>query len=104
MKPLADIEPLSGVAQQSIANAEVAAAAALARAADVPAEEAPNLPSDHAAWAKDMLSLSQRARAFAASLAPIVVRTLTYWDHRVRSIVVASGRLSVDLSGSYRLD
>jgi hypothetical protein len=104
VKPLADVEPLSGIAQQTFAHAEVAAAAALSQAGDVPAEEAPNLPSDHAAWAKDTLSLSQRARAFAAALAPIVVRTLSYWDHRVRSIVVRSGKLTIDFSGSYRLE
>jgi hypothetical protein len=104
MKPLADVEPLAAVAQQNVAAAEVAAAAALAPVADAPPEEAPSLPSDHPAWTKDTLSLSQRARALVATLAPLVVRTLTYWDHRVRSIVLRSGTLRVDVSGSYRLE
>ena len=104
MKPLAEVEPLSAHSLQSVAAAEVAAAAALAPVADAPAEEAPRLPSDHPAWTKDTLSLSQRARAFIATLAPIVVRTLGCWDHRVRSIVLRAGTLTIDLSGSYRLE
>lgn len=63
-----------------------------------------DLPSDHPAWAKDTLSLSQRARAAFARLKPIALRVMTFWDHRVRSIVIGGRRLSVDVSGSYRLD
>jgi hypothetical protein len=104
MKPLAEIEPLAAISQQSAAAAEIAAAAALAPVADAPLEDAPSLPADHVAWSKDTLSLSQRARAFVATLAPIVMRTLTYWDHRVRSIALRAGTLTVDISGSYRLE
>lgn len=63
-----------------------------------------DLPSDHPAWAKDSLSLSQRARAMFARLKPVVIKVLTFWDHRVRSIFVGGRKLSVDASGSYRLD
>lgn len=104
MKPLAEVEPHSALAQQSVVAAEIAAAAALAATGDVPLEEAPRLPSDHPAWTKDALSLSQRARSFIATLAPIVVRTLGYWDHRVRSIALRAGTLTIDISGSYRLE
>ena len=62
------------------------------------------LPSDHPAWMKDTLSLSQRARALIAKLKPVVVRVCTFWDHRVRSIAIGKERLCVDVSGSYRLD
>jgi hypothetical protein len=62
------------------------------------------LPSDHPAWMKDTLSLSQRARLLFTQLKPVVVTVLRFWDHHVRSIVVAGRRLSVDASGSYRLD
>ena len=62
------------------------------------------LPSDHPAWMKDTLSLSQRARVLFAKLKPVVVKVYRFWDHRVRSAVVAGRRLSVDASGSYRVD
>ena len=62
------------------------------------------LPHDHPAWMKDTLSLSQRARLVFARLKPAVVTVLRFWDHQVRSIVVGGRRLSVDASGSYRLD
>jgi hypothetical protein len=62
------------------------------------------LPADHPAWTKDALSLSQRARALLAQVKPVVLRVLTFWDHRLRSIVVGGRTLSVDASGSYRLE
>ena len=62
------------------------------------------LPGDHPAWMRDTLSISQRARAMLARIKPIVVKVATYWEHRVRSIAVGDRRLSVDGSGSYRLE
>jgi len=62
------------------------------------------LPSDHPAWMKDTLSISQRTRALLARLKPVVVKVVAYWEHRVRSIAIGTRRLSVDPSGSYRLD
>ena len=62
------------------------------------------LPGDHPAWMKDTLSLSQRARALIAKQRPVAVRVVTYWEHKVRSVVCAGRRVSVDQSGSYRLD
>ncbi|MDQ2662777.1 MAG: hypothetical protein M3Y18_01935 [Candidatus Eremiobacteraeota bacterium] len=53
---------------------------------------------------KDALSLSQRARRVMAKLQPIVLRALTYWDHRVRSLFVSGRRLTVDPSGSYKIE
>jgi hypothetical protein len=62
------------------------------------------LPSDHPAWMRDTLSLSQRARLIFACIKPVVITVLRFWDHQVRSIVVGGRRLSIDASGSYRLD
>jgi hypothetical protein len=62
------------------------------------------LPPEHPAWSKDTLSVSMRARALLARIRPVVVKVLTFWDHRVRSIFVGGRALSVDASGSYRLD
>ena len=61
------------------------------------------LPADHPRWQRDVLSISARARAAIANLAPLVVRVFTYWDHRVREIAVGTRRLGVDPAGSYRL-
>ena len=62
------------------------------------------LPNDHPAWMKDTLSISQRARALLLQIKPVVFHVVHFWEHRVRSIVLGNGRLSVDPSGSYRLD
>ena len=62
------------------------------------------LPNDHPAWMRDTLSISGRARALIASLKPVALKVVTAWEHRVRSIVIGARRLSVDASGSYRLE
>lgn len=66
--------------------------------------ETPPLPRDLPQWAKDAVAISRRARQLLARLKPIVVRVLTFWDHRVRSIGIAGRKLSIDPSGSYRAD
>jgi hypothetical protein len=62
------------------------------------------LPNDHPKWMRDTLSLSGRARSLLIRLRPVVVRVVAAWEHRVRSLAIGTGRLSVDASGSYRLD
>jgi hypothetical protein len=62
------------------------------------------LPHDHPKWAKDTLTISQRARDIIARLKPVIVRILTFWDHRLRSISIGDKRVNVDPSGSYRVD
>ncbi len=64
----------------------------------------PALPNDHPAWLKDAVSLSQRARALVVKLKPIALAVIDAWEHRVRTIVVSGRRVSVDASGSYRMD
>lgn len=61
------------------------------------------LPRDHPAWQRDVLSISARARALMESLRPVVVRVLTFWDHRVRDLTLGARSLAVDQSGCYRL-
>lgn len=73
-------------------------------ALDPDAEPQYRLPNDHPAWARDVVSLSQRARALFAQLRPIVVKVFAAWEHRVRSIVVGGRTLSVDAGGCYRAD
>jgi hypothetical protein len=61
------------------------------------------LPHDHPWWVKDAVAVSQRARELIARLKPVVVRVLTFWDHRIRSIFVAGSRVEIDASGCYRV-
>ena len=66
--------------------------------------ETPLLPRDHPAWMRDAVAVSARAREWVHKLKPVALRILTFWDHTVRSITVMGRALSVDGSGSYRLD
>ena len=62
------------------------------------------LPGDHPAWQRDMLAVSSRVRALLATIRPVVVQVLTFWDHAVRSVGLGNGRaLEVDPGGCYRL-
>jgi hypothetical protein len=62
------------------------------------------LPRDHPKWNKDTLTVSQRAREAIARLRPVIVNVLTFWDHRIRHAVVARCRITIDPSGSYRME
>jgi hypothetical protein len=55
------------------------------------------------AWQRDVLSVSARVRAIVATLRPVIVRALSFWDHAVRSIRIGGRALEIDPSGSYRL-
>ena len=66
--------------------------------------ETPPLPRELPRWVKDALAVSQRARQVIARLKPVAVRVLSFWDHQVRSLTVSGRRLTIDVSGSYRLD
>lgn len=65
--------------------------------------ETPALPHDLPAWARDAVAISQRARTLLARVKPAVVRVLTFWDHSVRAAFISGKRLTIDISGSYRL-
>ena len=69
---------------------------------DAEANGLPELPSDHPQWQRDVVSISSRARAFIANAVPIAVRTLAYWDHRIREVAFGARTLSVDPAGCYR--
>jgi hypothetical protein len=62
-----------------------------------------SLPPDHPPWQRDVVSLSSRARAMLASIVPRVVTTLSYWDQRVRQIVLGARTVALDAAGCYRL-
>ena len=65
--------------------------------------ETPPLPREHPKWAKDSLAISARARALFQRLRPVIVRIMTFWDHKFRTISVGDRQMTVDASGSYRL-
>lgn len=62
------------------------------------------LPNDQPRWVKDAVAVSQRARDLIAKLRPAAVHVLSFWDHRIRAIVVGDHRVAVDASGCYRID
>lgn len=70
---------------------------------DAEAAGLPDLPADHPQWQRDVVSISSRARALIANVVPVVVRTLAYWDHRLREVAFGARTLSVDPAGCYRL-
>jgi hypothetical protein len=70
---------------------------------DADAAGMPALPADHPQWQRDIASISARARAIVAHVVPIAVRTLSYWDHRLREVAFGTRMLSVDPAGCYRL-
>lgn len=61
------------------------------------------LPRDHPAWQRDMLAVSARMRAMLATLRPVAVRVLTFWDHARSTLRLGTHTLDVDLAGCYRL-
>ncbi len=101
----ARIELDPGGQNPAAANAGSPPAGALAPVGlDPDSELGHDLPRDHPAWARDAVSLSQRARALFASLRPVAIKVVTYWEHRVRALAIGGAILRVDASGSYRLD
>lgn len=66
--------------------------------------ETPLSPHDRPRWVRDTVAVSQRARELIARLRPAVVRVLSFWDHRMRAIVVGGCCVRVDPSGCYRID
>ena len=48
-------------------------------------------------------ALAARAELIAR-LRPVVVKILTFWDHRVRSAWIGGSRVCIDPSGSYRIE
>jgi hypothetical protein len=72
--------------------------------ADVDAPDlAPALPGDHPAWQRDVVSISARVRALIAAMRPVIVKVLTFWDHRCGDITLGARTFGVDPSGCYRL-
>jgi hypothetical protein len=63
----------------------------------------PELPADHPQWQRDVISMSTRARAALATIAPVVIRALTFWDHRLRELTLGPRTLGIDPAGCYRL-
>lgn len=62
------------------------------------------LPNDQPRWVKDAVAVSQRARELISKLRPAAVHVLSFWDHRIRAILVGERRVAVDASGCYRID
>ncbi len=70
---------------------------------DADASGVPEFSSEHPQWQRDVVSISSRTRALLATIVPVVVRTLSYWDHRIREIALGTRTLGIDPAGCYRL-
>ncbi|HZZ64559.1 MAG TPA: hypothetical protein VFE17_03605 [Candidatus Baltobacteraceae bacterium] len=66
--------------------------------------ETPPLPREHPKWVRDAASVSKRARRLIDGVRPLLIRVLTFWDHHIRSIKIGNRDLTIDASGSYRLE
>lgn len=66
--------------------------------------ETPPLPHEHPQWLRDAASVSQRTRSLLSKVQPLLLRILSFWDHRVRSAFVGGRCVSIDASGSYRAE
>jgi hypothetical protein len=89
---------------QGLASAQNAYAEPVVPAASDVELGSGSLPHEHPAWVKDSLAVSQRARDLIASLRPIAIRILTFWDHRIRSAFIGGYTVRIDPSGCYRVD
>ncbi len=70
---------------------------------DLDLDVVPGLPREHPSWTRDTLSVSTRAKSIIATIKPLAVRLLNFWDHHVRELRIGARQFSVDASGSYRL-
>lgn len=70
---------------------------------DVEPDNDVGLAGDQPAWQRDAVSVSARVRALLATLRPVVVQVLTFWDHAVRSVRIGNRVVEVDPSGCYRV-
>jgi hypothetical protein len=61
------------------------------------------LPREHPRWVRDAVAVSQRARDLIAKLRPVIIGVFSFWDHRIRSIMVGNRCVQVDTSGCYRV-
>jgi len=60
------------------------------------------LPNEHPEWRRDVVSLSERAKAALGRVQMKLIRVVTFWDHRTTSLALEDRTLEVDYSGSYR--
>jgi hypothetical protein len=71
---------------------------------DLELDNAHRLPPDHPPWPRDVVSLSQRARALLVRIKPAVFDAIARHRLFAGHFVVADRRVAVDASGCYRVD
>jgi len=96
------VEPDESVAAAQLALGAVASEPIVPAISESELET--SLPHDHPRWARDAVAISKMARDFVARLRPVVLAVMSFWDHRLHCIAVGNRRVSVDASGSYRVD
>ena len=71
---------------------------------ELASDRAENLPRDYPRAAQDAVSLGSRARELLAAMAAPATHALTFWDHPSRTATSGPRRVSIDPSGSYKLE
>ena len=88
---------------QSATPAEASATRPLALA-ELAAERGEHLPRDHPRQSHDAISLCARARELVEGMSVQATRVFSFWDHGARSAKAGARRVSIDPSGSYKLE
>jgi hypothetical protein len=70
---------------------------------DLELDNAHRLPPDHPPWPRDVVSLSQRARALIVRLKPAALDAIARYRLFGGNFAVANRRVAVDASGCYRV-
>jgi hypothetical protein len=91
------------ILSQSSASVDPPAARPLALA-ELAAERGEHLPRDHPRQSQDAVSLCSRARELLAGMSVQPTYALSFWDHGGRSAKIGARRVSIDPSGSYKLE
>jgi hypothetical protein len=55
-------------------------------------------------WKRDSVVLSDRFRVMLRAVKPALLRTVSYWDQKVRSLRIGGRTVTIAESGCYRVD
>ena len=55
-------------------------------------------------WKRDSVVLSDRFRAMLRAVKPAILRTISYWDQKVRSLRIGGRTVTIGESGCYRVE
>jgi len=62
------------------------------------------LVRDGTPWKRDSVVLSDRFRVMLRAVKPAILRTISYWDQKVRSLRIGGRTVTIGDSGCYRVE